>query len=172
MDMDEGAKRWMFKYTWANYWRVSSWYDLDDLVQEGYECWWYVAYHYPNVKDRPHLMRLFKLTLASRIHDLSKKKTKQPDLPFANCIRAEETETTFIERHDVGVDDLCGLAHAPKAISDAILSLIRKAEKLRNPSRRYSNGKRQTTNEKLCALVGCDPSMIDLVAEIKHYLGE
>jgi DNA-directed RNA polymerase specialized sigma24 family protein len=172
MDMDKSAQRWMFKYAHKNYWRVASWYELDDLVQEGYMCWWRVIRHYPDATDVPHVMRLFQRTFSNRIHDLSKKRTAQLDLPIADCVSSEEAEATFIERNDVSVSDLHGLAHAATTVRNAICALVEQADKLRAPTRRYSDGKRQTTNEKLCSLTGCDPSMIDLVAEIKHCLGE
>jgi DNA-directed RNA polymerase specialized sigma24 family protein len=172
MNMDESAERWMYKYAWANYWRVASWYDIDDLIQDGFMCWWIVSRRYTAATDMAHLMSLFKTTFVNHVHTLANTRSKQPDLPVADCLAADETETTFIERHDTGAEDLRGIVHAAPAVRNAINALLSKAHKLRGPTRRHSNGKRQTTNDKLCTLAGCNSSMIDLVSEIKYCLGD
>lgn len=168
MEMDQGAKRWMLKYAHANYWRVVSWYEFTDLVQDGHLYWWKIVSKYPDAKDRPHLMRLFQRSFSNHIHNLASGKTDQVDLPIADCLSGDEdTESVFLERHDTGTPDSShALAHAAPTVRRAINVLLEQADKLRLPTRR-ADGTRQTTNEKLCAIAGCDPGMIDLVAEIK-----
>jgi hypothetical protein len=162
MDMDETARRWMLKTVWAQFWRVADWYEIDDLIQDGLVCYWRVVRKYPDVKDKPHIMRLFQVALTNRIHTLSKRRTQQPDAPVASMLTDGQTEASFLDQNEIGEPPM---VIAP-AIRNIVSALEAKAEQLRKPFRRYSDGTRETTNERLCRLTGHDPSMIDLREEL------
>jgi cytochrome c oxidase assembly factor CtaG len=172
MNMDQGAQRWLYKFAHKNFWRICAWYDLDDLIQDGHMCWWKVIRRYPDAKDRPHIMRLFQITFSNYVHDLAKERTSQLDAPIASILIGEATEEKFLDQHETGDYAPTAFAHASAAVR-AILKVINQSpERLRKPARRHSDGSRETTNERLCRMIGADPRSIDLIAEIKYCLSE
>jgi hypothetical protein len=78
--MDMGARRWLVKTAYKNLWRVHSFYDLDDLIQDGHMMYALVVQRYPQAKDPPHIMRLFQITFLNHIHDLSKHQSRMAAL--------------------------------------------------------------------------------------------
>ena len=155
--MDEGAKRWMLKTVRSQYWRVSRWYDVDDLIQEGYLTFYRIAKRY-NATDRPHLMRLFQVSFTRHLHMLASKRTRdssevlaEEDLP--ECADDSARMSTFV-------------AEAPARIRTLLKTLEKVDPKLlREPYRRNANGSRETYSERLCRLAGIDPK-IDVLAEL------
>lgn len=117
-------------------------------------------------------MRLFQVTFTNHIHDLAKTRTSQLDAPIASLLIGETTEEKFLDQHELGEWSPTALAHATKAVQQIIQAIDRHPEKLRGPLRRRKDGTRETTNERLCRMVGLDPSMIDLIGEIKYCLSE
>lgn len=160
--MDEGAKRWMYKYAKKNYWRIASWYEFEDLVSDGYFCYYYVIRKYPTAVDRPHIMRLFQLTFRSQIEDLANGRTKQVDDAASDVI-----ERISIE--DVEAATLASLiAKAPPQIK-SVLELFTTPwglEQLRSPYEAV-DGHKETFNERLCRLTGVKG--VNLANAVKDY---
>lgn len=163
MEMDDGAKGWLIKTARQNFWRVSSWYDLEDLIQEGFECWAYVLQRYPTAVDRPHVMRLFQLTYRSRIEDIAKKRTRDRELIAELPYRCSELD-----------DEIATLAtlisQAPDIVKAflLILSSERGRRRLRSEYRVERDGTRETFNERLRRLTNC-PKNVDLVSVLQQY---
>ncbi len=172
MNMDQGAIKWLYKFAHKNYWRICAWCELDDLIQEGYMCLWKVIRHYPEAKDRPHLMRLFQITFTNYVHDLAKSRTRQLDNPISSYLIGETTEEKFLDQHEPAEWATPIMAHTSPAVRMIINAMERSPEKVRGPLRRRKDGTRETTNERLCRMIGLDPQCIDLVGEIKHCLSE
>jgi hypothetical protein len=163
--MDKGAVGWMYRYAHKNYWRVAAWVDFDDLVSEGLECYYYVLRHYPKVKDRPHIMRLFQLTYRSRIEDLAKRSSRQPDQCMGDVIFQEELHVP-----DPETTTLTTLINQAPPQLRAVLALFLNPETVTRLNEPYANnGHRETLNERLLRLTGCTQS-IDLMKSLREYL--
>lgn len=118
MIMDEGAAAWLQRTAAKNLWRVPDYYELDDLVSDGMECWVKVTQRYSNVKSAAHLMALFKTTFTNHVHDLARKKMRMPDsinecqleAGVALSIEAIENEHTILPEPSLA------MAMAPDAV--------------------------------------------------------
>lgn len=92
--LDEGLKRWIYRTAHRNYWRVSRWYDLDDLIQDGFLCYQKCAHKYrrlqrkrkPRKDDRRNFMALVKRAYENHIHDLASKRTVQKEYAVSRLL--------------------------------------------------------------------------------------
>ena len=170
LEMDEGARKWMYKYIHKNYWKVAGFMEFEDLLQEGYLCYYATkdryydhAEKYNNVpvENINHLMALFQRSLFSQIVDLAKKRTKF----------AAETPSDDLSSSDLlpAVEDSTIIAHAPEPIQKVLRALMNKPEELRK-SYAIKQGRRETTNERLCALANLDAAQFNLPQMIRNYL--
>lgn len=174
--MDAGARLWLAKMVRKSYWRVSKWYDLDDLMQEGYFAYYYVVRHYPEVTHPPHRMALFKLTFNSVICNLANQRSRRVDeVCEAEIVGAEGATILDSAAADPDIAEaVAELATAPKYVRDAVELLAAGDRRLRHKIRRSGRGRRrrETLNERLCRLTGYDPNKTDIVGGIKACLGE
>ena len=181
--MDDGARGWLLRTVTKSYWRVSRWYDLDDLIQEGYSCYYETLSRYPLAADPPHRMALFKLVFMSRLTDLANKRTKsvseicESDLTAASLADGHRADA-FLETIAADTDlalAASSLTSAPQYVKDA-LALFTTEEglaRLRSAYRRVRRGKhltRETLNERLCRLTGHDPRQVDIVGGLRACL--
>jgi len=103
--LDEGMKRWIYATARQNHWRVARWYDLEDLIQDGFlayqKC--YVKYarlvrkRKPTKEDRRNFMALVQTTYLNYIHDLAKKRGslhKVQEIPVTDLVH-ENSEMSF-----------------------------------------------------------------------------
>jgi len=153
--MDHGARRWLVRTAYANLWRVAPWIGIDDLLQEGAECYYYVRARYPTAVDPPHIMRLFQLTFMSRLSDIARRSRRQPDFAAGDII------STLLELHPSEPEQLSLgplIADAPQEIK-SVLQLFTREETLSELRAAYAlnPGHRETLNERLCTLAGLDP---------------
>ena len=188
LDMDEGARKWLYKTCHKNFWRViRSDYEFDDMVQDGLMKFYHVRMRYPQVKDPPHLMALFKIAFLNHIHGLASRRTKSAEVCFladmnidfrrnnsGGAVSSGDAEITAAELL-LPPEQSCGPLFA--AILNAPKPLLRFLEKvasdpalLAGVCRRRRDGTRQTLNERLCRLVKLDPKTIDLPGMLKDML--
>jgi len=167
--MDDGARNWMFNYARRNLWRVASYMDYDDLIQDGYYAWCEVCWRYPEAMKTPqHIMSLFKLCFANKITDLSRVKTKQVDDARSDLVEVLESPAMIIP----DFSSLHALIiKAPQTIKDVLTLMTddKAREELIKPFQRYENGRRETLNDRLCSLLNKDPNTIDLVTDLRMY---
>jgi len=163
MEMDEGARRWMYKTARKHYWRVSAWYEFDDLIQDGYFWYYSRVKKYPHITEPRHMMRMFQIRYLQHIHELSNKKTKA-----VAEVHVETVDFSLIE-------SLPAQAAIERAIADALVHLRRiisaiidKPEQLRGYPKREC-GTRETPNERYCRIAGI-PVGNDVVQQLKDYL--
>jgi len=170
-NMDTGAKGWLLRTAHKHYWRVASWMEFEDLIQDGYLHYARIANKYREVKDPPQIMALFKRTYINHLHDISKKRTKQIDVAISSIV-SDEHVTDFFERNGGEDDDFSNLLLAPELVKATLFALSRPSaiKVLRSRYRKYADGTRETTNERLCRLVGLDPSMFSLHSVLRSYL--
>lgn len=166
MDMDRGVRGWIYNVSKQNFWRVAGWYEFEDLIQDGFMNYQRIVNKYPG-KTPAHTAALFRTAFTNHIHDLAKKRTRySPEVIESDYgLSLELIETP---------------AYVLPASSEIIASLplvlkrllhVMETEPHRVRSRcRVMPEYRQTTNDKLCRLVGADPSKIDLLSVLYDYL--
>lgn len=176
-EMDRGARAWLVTVAADHYWRVAAWYEFDDLIQDGYMCWYRVVAKYESAPDRvrslPHLMRLFKITFLNHIHTLSKNKTVASIEVKADDVVREPTWDVWSKiAPPRNIDDLALLIADAPAILQPVLAMLYCGiipSVLRATCRVRDDGSRQTLNDKLCRAIGADPDT-DLVTELRSFL--
>jgi hypothetical protein len=179
--MDAGAEKWLYKTAHKNFWRVSDLCDFDDLVQDGHMCYARVLMKYQRIPRRvrltPHIMSLFQRTFLNHIHDMAKYRTRYSFQKRAGDLVPEEVDT----EHDIwdhiadGIDvfDFEKLiSEAPAHVARLLRAIMSAGSEffLEKPYLTRRDGKRETTNERLCHLVGADPSRMDLATELREFL--
>jgi len=164
MEMDNGARLWLFKHAHANLWRVPHWYGLDSLIQDGYMTYYRVVQRYIHVKKRGHMMALFKVCFINHIHDLSKQKSRLNETELT-----EELVAGLVEDSCEGVSTL--VMSAPQPVQGLIRALMTEKgqKKLRKPYRVGKRG-RETTNVRWCRIAGVSSRDINLPALVKASL--
>ena len=162
--MDHGARVWLAKTARANYWRMASWYELEDLLQDGAMHYQRIVNRYPDITSRAHLMRLFQITFLNHLHDLAKKRTGEADV-----LATYERERQENIEPDAS-SFLAAVAKAPPAVRAFLKNLAKDAgaKILRQPPRVRMSGQEETLNERLCRIAGVDPSTIDLPQTLKE----
>lgn len=180
-DLDDSARIWMVRYARKNFWRVAAWYDLDDLIQDGYMCWAHICRYYCNSeRDAPvteikHLMSLFKRAFSNHVHQLANKRSAGNWFsPFCGemvvteeCVDLEDPALVLPTSTDA---DAISLAEAPPAVRKLIDEITQHPELVDVQCRRQLAGRRQTTNEWLCSIVGLDPTQFDLRTQLMEHL--
>lgn len=173
MDMDVGARRWLAKTARANHWRVANFYEIDDLIQDGYYVYYYAVRRYSAVRDRPHIMALFKTIFTNHIHDLCKGH-RCPKMGVFSDARVPTVELDDVHVAAAGSDPLADvlrvIAEAPPALASLLRTLINNVDLLGGPYERRPDGTRETTNQRLCAALGVDPREFDLHGDLLTYL--
>lgn len=150
--MDQGARGWVIKTSRENYWRVSSYMEFDDLLQEAAMVWQRVYNKYQGVREPKHLMALFKTAFTNQIHDLSKKNTA---LPTTECDLGTALDVLLdVPDHDQDADLSLIIAQLPGAIQRAILKIADPSHG--HPFRERLDGTRETSGERITRLAGLD----------------
>lgn len=179
--MDDGAHAWLITVAADHFWRVPKWYEFDDLIQDGYTCWYRCVQKYETdtgrVRSRAHLMRLFKTSFLNHIHDLSKNCTVARCEVLVEDI-APQDDSLFADAWDaLGVpSDLSDyrrmIAEAPAKLRPLLeaLMITSPSPSLRARYRVNPDGTRDTLNRRLCRLIKADPSTRDLVFELRTFL--
>ena len=166
--MDAGARNWLIKTARKNYWRVASWLDIDDLIQDGYVCWHVVLTKYPEVDNPRILMRIFQVTYTNFLHDLANKRTATLEMPF--CILSEEAVFRF-EQQVCDFGQLLSLIiEAPPVVARCLQALVFNGLDLNAPYRTWLDGRRETFSERLQRLLRLEPASSDLYNAIRSYL--
>lgn len=89
---------------WAvnNLWRVASWYELDDLIQDAAFVFFKLKARYPRVVDRPHLMALFTISLRNHINGLSE--ANREYRAAVTCLDPADLQNLAAVEHDGFLD--------------------------------------------------------------------
>ena len=78
--LDQGLRRWMFQTASRHLWRMPSWYELDDLLQDGFIAFLICKARYgERVQNKKHFMALYKRVYMSIIHGMASKRSRDPE---------------------------------------------------------------------------------------------
>lgn len=131
--LDAALKGWLVNTARKHYWRVSSWMDMDDLIQEGYFCFAKCKAKFkflmdePDVDNRKQFMAFFKMAFMNRITDISKDRTDTPEVAVANLpdYQADLVETWTSSANEEGDAPLAALiAKAPAEIAEMFRRIL------------------------------------------------
>lgn len=172
-----------------NHWRVAAWYDVEDLKQDGYACFYKCVERYqrlnrkrkPRKEDRRNFMALVKRTFENHIHDLARKKRlRRVEVPVSQLRLADTmTSEAWFERYGPVEEALCDVSHVlrnvPKELRQLLAALTTDADQgvryLRGaPGKHTGLRKRQTTNEYWCQIAGIKND-VDVVSMFERYFG-
>lgn len=185
--LDDGMRGWIAQTARSNLWRVAGYYELDDLIQDGYMC--YAKCHsrythlskkrHPLKDDRKRFMRLVQVSFENHITTLAWKRTRLPEQALSNIVDANTSEQSFWEATLPATQEHMSAAMllktAPQEIQalfkllvDDALSLGAYARGLGHNRRRI---RRETNNEYYCRALGLDPKVFDLIGLVnRHFL--
>lgn len=172
--LDRGMRGWIVNTAKRNYWRVAGWYDIEDLIQDGYMCFAKCRRKYPRSGPK-QLMALVKVTFINYIHDLSKQRTRQAETTLAELVPPGVTEAAFLETLLDPIapeqDVISHIMKAPDEIRRTLELLTSeygiarwRAQRLRKP-----DGTRESLNDMVCRLLRVDPKN-NLIEGARHWL--
>lgn len=166
--MDIGAKRWLYRIAKANHWRVASWIDLDDLIQDGFLCWQIAVTKYPDIDNPKIAMRLFQTIYTNLLHDLANKRTITTEYSFSLF---DDAAIFHFEQQACEFGEMLRLViEAPPLISKCLRDLLFSGLDLSAPYRTWLDGRRETFNDRLCRLLKVDPNKVNLHQALHNYL--
>lgn len=166
--MDHAARIWLHRTAVENYFRVRGFMDLDDLVGEGMLSYAKVLARYPEVKKPEHIMGLFMSVFNNRITDLARQRTVRK-------IMANETDLGMTPGH---LDDMVAvepttslhIALMPRWMRQLVYMIA--SDPYCGSTFAFINGHWETTDEKLCRILGMQPSDRTLLQQLHDYLSE
>lgn len=135
---------WIVYYAKKSLWRVPSYYQIQDLVQEGFLCYCKCVVKYPKTKNDAHFAALVKRAFTNRIHDLSRSKqrgTEEPTEPDAEILDTVDPEEATL---------LVLIGQLPPEAQQ----LIKVLQSGKVPHREGGPNGLETTNAYLCRLAG------------------
>lgn len=166
---------WIYKYAYKQYWRVASWYDYEDLIQDGMM----IAVKCRNryTTDDTYFRAKVQLAFCNHITDLSNKKITGKCLnPTRHGIKLTEPIEAKVneEKFNTLLQSLRGdtaqflyvlIKQSPLPIRKFLecLSKPENLEALRKPLK-----KGETRNARLCSLAGLKKE-IDLAGMVRAY---
>lgn len=147
---DAGLQGWLTTTARAEYWRVASWYSVDDLIQDGYICYCKCRDRYtlalPEAGERPdgykhqnlftdnptpvqrkHFMALVQRAFFNHIYTLSTRYPATREQPLAALSTEGDEPLTMEELLPPQPEEtsvLIALLQAPTEISEAIIKLV------------------------------------------------
>lgn len=141
--------------------------DPADLVQDAHELFYKCAARYANSErcvNRANFIALFKSALLNYMTTVGKKNVRMPER-FASDIC--EDETRVFNAATPPEEGFAELQAGPVILSRLMIAIER--GDLSSP---YvtTDGKRETTNERLCRIVGLDPNTVNLADDLRAYL--
>lgn len=151
MQMDDSARGWLFKTARREFWRVAGFYEFDDLLQEGYMCWWRCKRNYP--LSRPHqIMGYFKIAFHNELNRMSAKRAKAKWLEYSD-------QVPDVMDYSAAVVEL--LAMAPQTVKQARGKLAAD-ERMQRPYRRRRDGTRERTDERIARILDVPEDSLEI----------
>lgn len=161
--LDDGMIGFINSFARKNHWRVASWLDLDDLVQDGWMKYYKVRRHPnyaalndktdPTPDDRRQMMALVRTALTHHVHGLASRRTATPEDTFASLVmrndspRVEDALSATACADGIGVV----LASAPRELVELVMIIagdaVRAAQFVYDAS-----GTRETIDQHLLRL--------------------
>ncbi len=173
---DNGTFGWIAKTAVKNHWRVASWMDVDDLIQDGYEWYFKTRRNYPDVREDAHAMSLFKTSYTNYLHDLSKKRTGLNEVDGPADI--DKDQWFALNLVESGLQEFAVLVAGAPDVVKGFLALFADEKIVKLLRKPYAPDlvRRVTTNQRICRLLrdigmDVDPGEHDVLAEVRQFFG-
>lgn len=174
--LDSGLRGFIYNEARKNYWRVASWYDLEDLIQDGFMCYAKCYARYGStVTDQKHFMALVQTTFSNHIMTLYNKHRHQTEHAISALLGEDGSEEAFLDRHSTpeeGPENLgVLLRQAPAEIKQLIALLVGDGAKAVSFAKKRAGRftVRETSNELYCRLLGLDPETNDIAGKVRSF---
>ena len=175
--MDEGLERWIYTTANRNFWRVSSWYTREDLVQDGFMCYLKCLKRYERLKrnrkpkkdHRRNFMALVKRTFENHIHTLASRRTDTPERAISQIHHVNETSEAWLNRWapaEAAIADLTVILHgAPQELKDLLVLLSHDA----TDGIALYKTKVRLGHRYLGKLTHLNPKQVDIMEMLRQY---
>lgn len=161
--LDSIMHGWIVNTAKRNIWRIPNWYDLDDLIGEGFICYAVCNIKYRHVRQTRQFMKLVQTTFRNHITDLANERTLSPEEVSV------PPDSPLLVRAEIGDALLLTMLNQlPKELQVLITRLIGGTDLPR--MKRYKNGVRETSNEYLCRLMGVDHKYVNVLEIFKEHV--
>lgn len=170
--LQEPVMGWIINHAKKNYWRMSSWYELDDLIQDGIVCGYKCLQVYgipPYEIDDQHFMKLVQTTFYNYIAELLRRKRAVDDI----TIRYEDNPLLqLFDSHSSVIDIELNLLinKLPKRLKRVIDLYLRNPNEIRRPLRIKLKGK-ETMSDRLNRLADY-PTELDFETDLRSVLSK
>lgn len=179
--LDAGLRSFIVSTAKREYWRVAGVLDLEDLIQEGYLCYYkcYRRYSDPANRNYPKdeltsswMQAIVARAFQNRIYDLASKKRYGFAVSASEEAAANESPEQLLDRVLPPVQEASTLramlAQAPWELVE-LLRILANDGKTALGFKRKPHAGRETTNEYYCRLLGVSPEERNLVQELREY---
>jgi hypothetical protein len=194
--LDKGMRGFIVNTAKREFWKVASYYEFADLVQDGYVCYYrcwnrYVGkerYNHagevcrflpkvsPDKIARQHFMSLVQRAFFNHISTLASKRMGLHEQPVSSLLSEEASSETEVWDKLLPSTPEEGtlrtlLASAPAEIKQLAMLLASDGLSLLGFERKRKGRRllRETTNEFYCRITGLDPAKYDLVGQVRAY---
>ncbi len=176
--LDKTLISWIYRYAARQYWRVASWYDYEDLVQDAMFIVVKCRTKYPEL-DKQHFSARFRTAFTHHITDLANQRITGKCLDpkrhgiklTAPLVSSVDDTTLSILLNTLREESTQFIAvlfsEAPSAIK-SVIALFNDPQKLILMQAPLKRG--ETRNRRLCKLIELDPEE-DVCGMIRTYFG-
>ena len=178
--LDTGMRGFIFNTARKHYWRVASWYEFDDLVQDGYLCYAKCKAKYSEtVTEKRHFMSLVQVSFLNHISTLASKRTATEEVAVSHLAAREGEDGADLEKLGGSTPEsasfLSLVSGAPEEFKQLILLLADDVSEVtgfkRKSKVKHRRRFRESTNEYFCRLLGKDPQDENVVEQLRAYFG-
>ena len=166
-------EKWAAKMAHNNVWRTLPLHDVEDLMQDAYLYFMLVKERY-NPGNARHFMSLFMRCFYNHIQNLARDRMRQNETHLV--IETADGEIDYLQELCEDQTALVAL-HVKLAVMDAptevqsVLNALTDPEYSYKPKKRRRGRGRETPNQFLCRIAGLNARKIDVVGQIKEWLG-
>ena len=165
--MDDGMRRWLYKTAHCRKIRPAH-YDFDDLIQDGQLIFVYLHRRYPTVNNPAAFMRLFQVSYLNHLASLGRYRYHERSViypcPDPASVRPASYDNAFMM--------VLRLKRAPSDVASILdcLHSEKGQRRWRATYRIYKDGTRETFNDRLCRMIGLNPSKSNLPVKLQAFL--
>ena len=179
--LDEGMRGFIFNTAKKEFWKVASYYEFDDLVSDGYVCFYKcrkrlherLLVNNPTKDQRREVQAFVARAFFNHISTLATKRMGVHEMPEAS-LSTDDDQNVFEELLPPQMEEatlLTLLASAPAELKQLIQLLVSDGLSLLKFERKRVGRRlvRETSNEFYCRLLGVDPEKNNLVEQLRAY---
>lgn len=182
--LDPGLRGSIVNIARKEFWKVASYYEFDDLVADGYLCYYKCRKNlharlrvaHPTKDQRKEVQAFVTRAFYNHISTLASKRMGVHEQPVSALVGETETATQFWDKLVQQPEQASMLAlvtNAPAEIKQLVTLLVSDGLDLLKFDRKRVGRRslRETNNEFYCRILGKDPTTTDMVGQLRQYFG-